>query len=676
MSNIILKDISINNFKGIRSFSAPFQSVTSIYGENGAGKTTVFDAFLWLFFGKNSEDVSQFQIKRLDANNQFIKDVVTEVSATVIVGNNEITIRKELRQKWPKRRGEERSHYAGDENLFFWNDVPMKEVEFKTKVSNIVPEKLFRLITDPFHFNAIKWQDRRNALIEMAGDVTNNQVFAALQVDQSQNSVYTGLIQAFQKNKSLEEFKRELTAKKGLIKNDLDEIPNRIDEVQRTITDKDFSECHLHFEQLQVELSEVQSLINNEVAQKAKETQRINEDLEKYNKELLEHQSRGFGLRNSLREISFTTKQQVGEIPAKIRAKIASLKTSCADKLQNLERYRASVIDLESLVSLNEVELQRLRIEYSNVDASAMPEFDDNNFCCPTCKRTLPEENIAAQKETLTENFNNDKVMKKEALKDTAAKLHEDNKTLTVRIDNGRQFITKLSTEIKEIEEETATLESDLYNVVPEEEAVQLSLSTNESYKDLQRQLTAHDSIKLTPPIYSVKPDDDLLSNRRSAINVQIVNVTKELAEEELNIKAKARLAELHQRQEELTNSLLALESSEYAIQQFSKAKIEAIESRINGLFSIVKFKMFNSQVNGGETECCETLINGVPFSDANNAAKINAGIDIINALCQHYRITAPVFIDNRESVTSLIDSASQIVNLIVSPSDKHLRVA
>ena len=89
---------------------------------------------------------------------------------------------------------------------------------------------------------------------------------------------------------------------------------------------------------------------------------------------------------------------------------------------------------------------------------------------------------------------------------------------------------------------------------------------------------------------------------------------------------------------------------------------------------------MFEQQVNGGETETCQTLVNSngafVPFADANNAARINAGIDIINTLCRHYDVHAPVFIDNRESVTRLADSDSQIVNLIVSAQDKILRVA
>jgi len=98
------------------------------------------------------------------------------------------------------------------------------------------------------------------------------------------------------------------------------------------------------------------------------------------------------------------------------------------------------------------------------------------------------------------------------------------------------------------------------------------------------------------------------------------------------------------------------------------------LESRINAKFSQVNFKMFNEQINGALVECCDTLIKGVPFQDANNAAKINAGMDIINTLTAHYNITAPIFVDNREAVNNLIDTDSQVINLIVS-QDKILRV-
>ena len=184
----------------------------------------------------------------------------------------------------------------------------------------------------------------------------------------------------------------------------------------------------------------------------------------------------------------------------------------------------------------------------------------------------------------------------------------------------------------------------------------------------------------LIEPKFDSMASNEELKLRLNAINDQILELQKELNKEELLKQCENRVIELKDQESKLAQELADLEGTEYAIMQFTKSKVDTIERKINGRFKTVRFKMFETQVNGGEVECCETLVNSngsyVPFADANNAAKINAGIDIINTLCEHYNIYAPIFIDNRESVTRLIESNSQIVNLIVSEQDKKLRVA
>ena len=97
-------------------------------------------------------------------------------------------------------------------------------------------------------------------------------------------------------------------------------------------------------------------------------------------------------------------------------------------------------------------------------------------------------------------------------------------------------------------------------------------------------------------------------------------------------------------------------------------------ENKVNSLFKTVKFKMFNGLINGGSEETCETLIAGVPYQDANNAAKINSGIDIINVLSEHYQVHAPIFIDNSEAVNEILNSKSQMIKLYVT-EDKELKI-
>lgn len=80
MKSIIIKHMHLVNFKGVRDLTIDFnQTVTNIYGRNGAGKTTVFDAFTWLLFGKDSQDRKAFDLKTLDEDGNIIAQLPHEV---------------------------------------------------------------------------------------------------------------------------------------------------------------------------------------------------------------------------------------------------------------------------------------------------------------------------------------------------------------------------------------------------------------------------------------------------------------------------------------------------------------------------------------------------------------------------------------------------------------------
>ena len=138
---------------------------------------------------------------------------------------------------------------------------------------------------------------------------------------------------------------------------------------------------------------------------------------------------------------------------------------------------------------------------------------------------------------------------------------------------------------------------------------------------------------------------------------------------------ANKRIEQLSKEESELAQSIADMEREMFTIEAFEKEKSTRIEASVNDKFQMVNFKLFETQINGGEVPTCKALINGVPFSDANTASKINAGLDIINTLCEHYQVNAPIFIDNRESVIELLDTQSQVINLIVSEGDTKLRV-
>lgn len=678
---IQLKNLSIVNFKGVERFDVNFNHITSIFGDNATGKTTVFDAFLWLFFGKNSEDSSQFEIKRLDANNNFIKDIEAEVSATLLINNQEIVAKKVLRQKWVKRRGELETNYAGDENNYYWNDVPMKEGEFKSKIKEIVDETIFKLITNPFYFNSLKWNERRNILVAIAGDLSNDDILKTV-VTESNKEQYNTLITALNQGKSLEEYKRELAAKKKKIKDDAESIPSRIDEVNRGLPENlNFEELRRNIAQLNEKAAQVQASLDSDIAQVQAQNKQYTDALNEHNRIASEYQQKTFAIKTELQNIEFEAKQNAKNKIGGAQSEIDSLNRQINDKQLELERYNNALVMLNTELENAEHEKQRLYAKYDEVEAGQLV-FDNNDFNCPSCKRELAAENIEQQKTTLTANFNNDKLKQLEEIRVKGGKVNADIDSIKLRIENGKGSIQQLSVEIVGLQ---STLDAHKIDAsAPQqsiEEIVEGILNADSLYKSKKSELTSI-SLKIAslkaPEATTISANESLIQQRDS-INVEIQEKLKALSIEGQIIQGKLRIKELRDQEATLNQSLADLEGQEYAILQFTKAKVDAIEQKINGKFKHVKFKMFDKQVNGGESETCETLVNTngawVPFPSGNRAGQFNAGIDIINTLSKHYDVYAPIFIDNRESVTELIDSESQIVNLIVSEQDKKLRV-
>jgi exonuclease SbcC len=677
---IKLKKLKITNFKGIEHFEASFNHITNVFGENATGKTTIMDAFLWLFFGKNSEDVSQFEVKRLDANNRFIKDQEAEVEATLRIDQQEIAVKKVLRQKWTRRRGELDKEYTGDENVYYWNDVPLKEAEFKAKIKDIIDENLFRLITNPFFFNAQKWQTRRNTLIDIAGNITNQEIIDTV-VNNSNRKQFADLIAALNNKKTLDEFKAELSAKKKKIKDEQENIPSRIDEVRRGMpADRNFDALRLQITELNENLQTIQKALDDEQLMLKEENKLRTQKLQEYNLQVQQRQQAIHTIKTQMQNLEFDAKQKAKEQGGKLEREMVSLTTQLSDKQIERTRYENTLTDLKNQLAQKETALQQLREKYAETDAKEL-KFDAHEFVCPACKQSLPENDIETKKTELTSNFNTDKLKQLEKLTKDAGVLKQDMELLNKRIENGTASISNIVSEINA--QSTALAELKEQDVLPKqsiEDITRLLLSTNEAYRSLEQDLELKEKMVLVEPVFDPLQTNETLKEQRSVVNSKITVLQRELIDEETINKCNDRIKELQEQESALALSLAALEGSEFAIMEFTKAKVDAIERRINGKFRTVRFKMFNQQVNGGETETCETLVNSngsfVPFTDANNAAKINAGIDIINTLCQHYDVYAPIFIDNRESVTRLIDSESQIVNLIVSEADKKLRVA
>src|SRR5690606_571202 len=136
-----------------------------------------------------------------------------------------------------------------------------------------------------------------------------------------------------------------------------------------------------------------------------------------------------------------------------------------------------------------------------------------------------------------------------------------------------------------------------------------------------------------------------------------------------------ARIEELREQEKVLAVEFERLERELFLLDEFTRAKVDLLENRINSKFRLARFKLFKEQLNGGLEETCEVMVEGVPYNSLNNAARHNVGLDIIATLSEHYGIAAPIFLDNAESITRPLETPGQQIRLIVSANDKTLRV-
>lgn len=643
MKKVIIKRLSLLNFKGLREFQIEFNdSVTSVLGKNGSGKTTIFDAFTWLLFGKDSEDRKSFNIKTLDTQGVAIPRIPHEVSAILTVDDEEISLCRRYSEKWQKKRGSAAEVFTGHEEERLYNDVPMSVKEWGEKITSICSEQVFKFITNPLYFSAQKTDAQRAMLFRMAGDISDTEIAAG-------NEDFTALLASFA-GKTMEEYKREIQAKKRRIKAEIDGIPERIDERKRDMPEaENWMLLDDDLKASQSELSEIDKSITDKAqayTTASNERLSLSKQLSNLKEERL---NREFAIKQTVNaeyNEQVSTQQQLRRDESAAQSEVNRVKSELA-------RYQS---DLNSM----QEKRNKLISEWREINARTL-QFKEDEFICPTCKRPLDIDDIEHKQNEMTENFN---VRKSVDLAENNRKGQANKKAM----EDTQALINKCEERIAELTRKIEGLKANpLYSAVLTAPDATSAINTDKEYVAISVKIADLEG-KLNVPIST--PDTADLTAKKQTIVAKIDGLKNRLAKKDIIERNNQRIQELETQLRNQSEELAQLEGIEFTMAAFSKARIEAVENRINGLFSIVKFKMFEQQINGGEVETCEATVNGVPYSDLNNAMTINAGLDIINAICQSEGITAPIFIDNAEAVNELLPTQSQMIRLVVTDDE------
>lgn len=671
MKTIKLLSISLLNFKGIKSISINADGAnTDIFGANGTGKTTIADAFTWLLFGKDTTDRKDFEIKTLDQTGRVIPMIEHEVSATLLVDGETLSIRRVLRENWVKKRGNEEREFSGNVTELYWNDVPMQVTEFSKKINDVLNEQVFKMITSPTYFNSIKWQDRRNLLIDIFGEVSNEEVAKG-------NTAFEKLLEKLTQGKTLEDNKAQISAPIKKAKEDLNAIPARIDEVFRGKPEAQ------DFETLEISLNDYN-----------KKLEKVDGEIANINKAFdskLEAQ-RGLKLKvsNLKSEIEIIEQKAKNEANNRLKPDTSVLDSLIKErdaKKQELESFENALKTLET--QKEGITNQSKSIDKQIADKrqqwhdenDKVLEFKEDDCTCPTCKQALPSGDIESKKAEAMQNFKNAKLQKLKQIENEGqnlatqkSNLETEFKTIVDRIETGNTAVKTCKEELKsindkiEIENENSKSGAEVQTF---ENIYQSLLALDNQYQEKLLELSATEStIEEVPSVDT----SELIVNRKEIVSI-IDNIKAKLQTKSQIEAADQRMLELQTEQKTLSQQIANVEKEQFVIENFIKAKVDALENVVNSKFKFVKFKMFEEQINGGLRETCEATVDGVPYSDVNTASKINAGLDIINVLSEFYGINAPIFVDNAESVHTLIETESQMIRLVVSEQDKKLNV-
>jgi DNA repair exonuclease SbcCD ATPase subunit len=650
MKEIRLKTLNLKNFKGIHNFVLDAQGKnTCIFGENATGKSSLFDSFLWILFGKNSQWQNQFEIKPLNADGEPIHGVESSVEIVLDVNGETSVLKKIYREVWQKKRGSATAEFTGHTTDHFVDGVPVQKKEYDARIAEIANENIFRLLTDPRYFNEIlHWQKRRELLLEVCGDVSDAEVIAS-----KKELAKLGDILG---SRTIEQHRKVIQVRRSEINKELERIPVRIDEVERGLPRVD-------------DITKPEEL-PNDIA-------KLREELRAKQEELAQAKAGGqvAGLTKRLREVEGQIIEEknrlAGELTEKVDTKRQEIWVvgSVINKVKtNIDRFELEAKSTQVEIGNLEEKVAKLRADWHAENAK---EFVfEQSETCPTCGQALPAEQLEEARGKALAEFNRQKAERLEAITHDGKMLAARKTELEAQLKEILQERDQLAAKLPELEQKKAALQEEL-------QTLQDGLRNTEpspEYIELQKQCE-----ELKEQIREAQEDTGAaVAEVQKEINI-ITSAITALEQAAARLEARKsglkRIEELKAEERKLATEYEELEQQLYLTEEFIRAKVRLLEDKINSKFKMARFKLFDVQVNGALSECCETTFNGVPYSNLNNGARLNIGLDIINTLAEHYDFAPPVWLDNAESVTDILQTKGQQIRLIVSGMDKNLRI-
>lgn len=647
MKKIKLQKLTLTNFKCHKSLTVEFDGQNaSIYGDNATGKTSLYDAFLWCLFGKDSAGQSDklVDIKPLNDKGEVADhEAITEVEAVLSVDGDTKTLRRSLREVWTTKRGRDEASFDGNTTEYMIDGVPMKANAYVTAVEDMVgSEELFLLLTRVNYFPSIMpWQKRREILFDITGICEDRVIMET-------DDKFAPVLEAMGKG-TPEDLKKKLAAEKKALLVTKNTTPARISENQKIIdalaeTDFDLvAREKADLEEMVIGLETNLLAIQNDRAIQEAELKRRDVAMQIKN---LDAENRLY---------------RQGQERAAITVDVVGLKAG-------LKRWESRLQTAIARVKFQRSEVERyqesIATERQNWIEKNAIEFTGDS--CPTCGQTLPAALLEAEKA----KWGKAKAAVLESIQRNADRYKEALVTTQANLEAAIEECVEIENEIARRKDELAEAEKaeaatpvivDMPDYAEKKAALLSFLADAEEYLASLKDNSAEEESKIKAKIRDCRED--------------IAALAKTLGEKAALEYAVRRMDELREEAAKAAEKLRSVEAILFLLDDYARYKTSFVEESVNSMFRLAQFRLFREQANGGVEDRCDVTVDGVPYVGLNNGMRINVGLDIVNTLSRHFGVYVPLWIDNAESVTNLETSDTQVIRLVVSENDKEVRV-
>ncbi len=669
----IITKLGIHNFKGVQNQLVEFNEnrPTIISGRNGTGKTTIADAYTWLLWATNSEDqqTANFGIKPNDENGNVRLDLNPEVEGWFKTIDNETGELTEIRLKrrwtsvWRTKSGEVEAELVRNKGEYFIDDVPVKEAEFKAAVESIIPPEIFKCITNPYYFPRLRWQDKREILLKMAGDVALEDVARRAPEFEALLAEISG--------KTLDDYIKRHAAQITRINTELAQIPVRIQEAERaTPQAPDYASLETEKTTLEERARELERL-----ASSASEAERTRTKMEADTYASIRQKKA-----EQEREVSKAKDAEYQRVTAanaertKITNELTLAKNAISDRIAAIDsrgyRLRKQIDTLNEQIADLTQQQNALRDEWYRENEKQYTVGATLN--CPItgapCQDPATCKTHAQSWQEAQKAFVDAQTAKKESITQKGKKLGEEIIAKQAEVAEADKELQNLRTERQSLtsapDPKVADLEAKLANtkVVTAEG---IKMDSLPRWVELQKEIEELQAkLKETP---ASTDQTDIMAELRQT-NKRIMEINSQLGVKATIEQQANRIKELKDSEQTLLQERAAAQRKLATAERLIKERMTAVEEKVNKLFTMVRFQMFEpTATTGDEKPGCICWVGEAKYGDKNKAGKINAGLDIINAFCRYHGVRAPIFIDNAESVNDFIPTESQLVLLKVS---------